>query len=158
MSRNRHKKWIGSSDPVYLPMNAKLPDAWIFDMDGTLALLGGRNPYEPVTCDQDPVHHPVMRVQKLLSVHYNIIILSGREDLYRPQTERWLAKHGVHCAELHMRITGDNRNDAVIKAEIFRDQISPRFNVLGAFDDRDRVVKMWRWLGICCFQVQEGAF
>ena len=27
-----------------------------------------------------------------------------------------------------------------------------------AFDDRDQVVKMWRGLGIECFQVREGDF
>ena len=31
-------------------------------------------------------------------------------------------------------------------------------NVLGVFEDRDRVVKMWRDLGITCFQVAEGDF
>lgn len=155
---SRKKRQPRRPDPVYRPHDPKLTDVYIFDMDGTLALLGGRSPYAPETCVHDPVHAPVMRVQKLLAKDYRIIILSGRENKYRRQTEAWLQQHGVKYYELFMRVTGDKRNDAIIKAEIFRDKIAPNYNVLAAFDDRDRVVKMWRWLGVPCFQVQDGDF
>ncbi|WP_457852111.1 phosphatase domain-containing protein [Mycolicibacterium conceptionense] len=36
--------------------------------------------------------------------------------------------------------------------------MSPRYTVAGIFDDRNRVVDMWRRLGLACFQVAEGDF
>ncbi len=145
-------------DPVYRAHNPELPTAVVFDMDGTLALLGGRNPYDAFHCDRDPIHRPVLAMADVLAAHYTLLIVSGRYEKFRPQTETWLANNAVQYAELLMRPDGDNRNDAIIKAEIFRDKIAPKYNVHCAFDDRDRVVAMWRFLGVPCFQVQEGNF
>lgn len=152
------KQKIGRPDPVYRPFDPSLPTAVIFDMDGTLALLGGRNPYNAKTCDQDPVHAPVMRMADILRSHFTILVVSGRDSEFRPQTERWLADKAVQYERLFMRQAGDKRNDAIVKAEIFRDEIAPFYNIFAAFDDRQRVVDMWRWLGIPTFQVQEGNF
>ena len=57
-----------------------------------------------------------------------------------------------------MRATGDNRNDAIVKNEIFDTYIRDKWNVVCVLDDRDRVVKRWRELGLACFQVNYGAF
>jgi hypothetical protein len=88
-----------------------------------------------------------------------ILILSGRTDDCRDVTEQWLAKHlPVNYRELHMRKTGDHRKDSVVKEEIFWRDIAPNYNVLGVFDDRDQVVRMWRSIGLTCFQVAPGNF
>ena len=50
--------------------------------------------------------------------------------------------------ELHMRKNGDNRSDRLVKEEIFWEHIEPRFNVLAAFDDRPRIVRLWKDIGI----------
>jgi hypothetical protein len=60
--------------------------------------------------------------------------------------------------ELLMRPNGDNRADDVVKEELFRARIQPRYSVAGVIDDRNRIVKMWRRLGLVCFQVAEGDF
>ena len=57
-----------------------------------------------------------------------------------------------------MRQNSDRRPDDVIKAEIYETCIEPYYNVLYVFDDRDRVVKMWREKGLTCLQVAEGNF
>lgn len=57
-----------------------------------------------------------------------------------------------------MRRADDERDDAIVKYEIYRDFIAPEFDVQIAFDDRDRVVKMWRQVGLTCAQVDYGDF
>lgn len=164
MSKGRNKP--ARPDPVYREYDPQKRDAYIFDMDGTLALLGGRNPYDASHCDLDPINWPVLKLALMIGKDPNvtIIIVSGRDDKFLPQTERWLQEKGVRYSVIFMRRTGHmgangrKENDSVVKAEIFRDKIAPFYNILGAFDDRDRVVEMWRWFGVPCFQVQPGDF
>lgn len=47
---------------------AGLEKVLLCDMDGTLSLLNGRNPYDASTCDQDELNEPVRFVlQSLLT-------------------------------------------------------------------------------------------
>jgi hypothetical protein len=87
-----------------------------------------------------------------------VLLVSGREDRHRAETERWLARHGIAYAELHMRPSDDKRRDSLIKHEIFQREIAPRFRVLFVLDDRTQVVEMWRALGLTCLQVADGDF
>ena len=57
-----------------------------------------------------------------------------------------------------MRKDYDNRQDAVIKEEIYKLHIQPKFNVLFCVDDRKQVVDMWRRIGLICLQCAEGEF
>lgn len=57
-----------------------------------------------------------------------------------------------------MREEGDTRNDSIIKAEIYDNIIEPHFNIIAIFDDRDRVVDMWRQKGLFTVQVNYGSF
>lgn len=45
-----------------------------------------------------------------------------------------------------------------MKKEIYEKYIKGKYNVMGVFDDRDRVVEMWRSIGLTCFQVDYGKF
>jgi hypothetical protein len=57
-----------------------------------------------------------------------------------------------------MRTDGDDRNDGIIKTEIFDKYIRNIYNVIAVFDDRDSVVKAWRNIGLLCLQVNYGDF
>lgn len=57
-----------------------------------------------------------------------------------------------------LRGFNDYRDDPIIKQEIYETYIKPYTDVDYVFDDRDRVVKMWRDIGLRCLQVQEGDF
>jgi hypothetical protein len=57
-----------------------------------------------------------------------------------------------------MRAAGDGRNDADVKQEMVDKHIRGRYNVLLWLDDRDRVVRRIRKLGIKVAQVAEGDF
>jgi hypothetical protein len=138
-----------------------LPVAWIVDIDGTLALHSSRDPYDWRRAHTDEPNLPVVLAVQALAAHPNvsaIIAISGREEKARGVTAAWLTECGVPYDELLMRADGDYRSDEVIKEEIYREQLQHRYSIAGVIDDRDRVVRMWRRIGLVCFQVAEGAF
>lgn len=137
------------------------PVAWIVDIDGTLALMSGRSPYEWHRVGEDEPHPPVVMAVQALAAHPEvdaIIAVSGRDGSCRGQTVRWLDAQEVPYDELYMRERDDFRADEIVKEEIYREHIERRFNVIGVLDDRNKVVKMWRRIGLVCFQVADGDF
>lgn len=136
--------------------NPDLPDAIICDLDGTLALIGDRSPYDGASCEKDLVNEPVRSI--LQTSGKAIVFVSGREDKSKPQTLAWLEKHGICFDALHMRKSGDMRKDSIVKREIYDEFILDKYNVTFVLDDRDQVVKVWRDLGLTCLQVDYGDF
>lgn len=128
----------------------KLPKAYIFDIDGTISLLNGRNPYDASLSDKDVNNVPVTTLLKKIAKDTEIIILSGRSEEYKKSTETFLKKHHIIGA-LHMRKAGDNRPDAVIKKELYIQHIKGQFQILGVFDDRPVVRRMWINEGLFVF-------
>ena len=57
-----------------------------------------------------------------------------------------------------MRNKNNFQPDEIVKETIFHKEIEPKYNVIAVFDDRDKVVKMWRNLGLLCNQVYWGNF
>ena len=74
------------------------------------------------------------------------------------RTERWLERYGIDYKYIFMRAAGDSREDSIVKREIYEGRIAPKFNVKYVLDDRNRVVAMWRSLGLTCLQVADGDF
>lgn len=143
---------------AYVP-DGTLPPAWLVDVDGTLARMVGRGPFEWGRVGEDePVEHVVELVRSLAGSGHRIVVMSGRDASCRDETLAWLRGQGIPFYELHMRPAGDTRNDAVVKLELFRAEVAPRWNVRGVLDDRDRVVAMWRSIGLLCAQVAPGDF
>jgi hypothetical protein len=141
----------------YVP-DLNLPGAYLFDIDGTLAHMAGRSPYDYTRVHEDAVDESVAHLSNALNVEHHIVIMSGREDSCRPETETWLQDNNIRYDELHMRPAGDTRADSTVKAELFNQHVRDRFHVRGVIDDRNQVVRMWRDLGLKCFPAQEGAF
>jgi len=143
----------------YLP-NAELPDAILVDLDGTVALMGNRSPYDSARVHLDRPNAPVIRaVRAMYEAGHTIVFCSGRTDDSRAATEAWLAQHvGVPYAALHMRKTGDTRKDSIVKREIFDRELRHAWHIIAVFDDRNQVVRMWRELGLTVFQVADGNF
>lgn len=141
-----------------LPYNPDLPDAIMVDMDGTLAILGDRSPYDVSRCDLDLPNQPVVDTVLKWQANTTIIIVSGRTDDGQEKTATWLKKYGIDYRHLYMRKTKDMRKDAILKQEIYNDLIRDKYNILFILDDRQQVVDMWRSLGLKVFQVAEGDF
>jgi predicted kinase len=141
------------------PYDPKLEDVVLCDIDGTLAEMGDRSPYEWSRVGEDrPRKAVVSLVRALVSSGKRVIAFSGRDAICRNETQQWLDEHVVPGLDLYMRTTGDNRRDSVVKHEMFHEHIAGHFNVEFVIDDRDQVTRTWRTLGLDCFQVQPGPF
>ena len=145
--------------PFYL-YNDEKEDCIIVDLDGTVCLHDGRNPYDLTRVSEDIPNYPLVQFLKELICNKHIIFLSGREETNqcRQDTINWLTEN--ICSpdfgykwELLMRDKNNFEPDEVIKERIFHKEIEPKYNVIAVFDDRDKVVKMWRSLGLLCNQV-----
>jgi len=141
--------------PVY---NPELPDCYLCDIDGTVAQMNGRGPFEWMKVDTDLPRKAVIDVVNALAEDKTMIMLSGRDGVCFNLSAEWLEDNGVKHHDFFIRPEGDNRKDTLIKEEIYFKHIKGKYNVLGVFDDRDGPVHLWRHLGLDCFQVNYGAF
>lgn len=157
--RRMHQQFY-AKDRAYRIQDETLPNAIICDLDGTLAILNGRDPYHADNCDKDLLNEPVADLVKLKAANgTTIILLSGRLDTYKPQTLIWLEKHGIPYDRLYMREAKDNRKDAIVKKAFFQQYIENQFFIEFVLDDRNQVVDLWREdLNLPCFQVYYGDF
>ena len=151
-------------------------DIYIFDLDGTLADIQDRRDYssnpegkidwnkffDPKNIDMDKPNHAVIQTARELNRNFNhyIYIFSGRSSATQDATVKWLEEHKVPWSKLIMRpLDKLMMPDDELKESWLNDpQIIDRNRVIAVFDDRNKVVKMWRRNGIPCFQVAEGDF
>ena len=157
---------------------------YIFDLDGTLALIEHRLHFiqqKPKdwrgffgAVNADAPNLPVIRTLQLLrQAGAEIWIWSGRSDECKAETVEWLQRNGCFGfpanvlwawpfgapERFRMRKAGDYRDDVVVKSEWLAEIEPPeRERLTAVFDDRDRVVAMWRAAGVPCFQVDTGEF
>lgn len=158
--RRMYQEYLGHA-PKVLEQDVTLPPAIICDLDGTLALMNGRSPFDASKCDEDLLNEPVANIVRSFNDRgYRIVFLSGREDKFREPTVRFLETHlGAEFEyDLLMRRAGDMRKDALIKREIFDTSVGPKYHVEFVLDDRNQVVDMWRGMGLTCLQVNYGDF
>lgn len=141
------------------------PRALIVDIDGTIALTTTRSHYDytPEAILTDAPRNNVIKVingfmesQDEYGVPTKLIIVSGRKDSCKDATIQWLNNHAIYPHEVHMRKSDDTRNDAIVKKEIYDEHIKGKYNVLGVFDDRPRVIRMWEKEGLTVFNVGKG--
>jgi len=148
----------------------------IFDIDGTLADASHRvqhikkqpKDWDAFFADMDkdkPIPHIVELLRLVRSSNFGTpVFVSGRPERYRGVTGKWLREHNIHNPEYHgllrlfMRADGDRRDDDLVKYDILERLKYDGYTPIMCFDDRDRVVKMWRNNNVPCLQVAEGNF
>ena len=175
LRRDRLRKKTGRAvgDEVILKMwsdyvlpNVKKPEIHslfpfgiICDLDGTLAHLNGRSPYDASKCDVlDTPNQPVLEI---MSTYLGVtpthgLFTSGREEKDREPTMRFLLNTCHFKPEkfsLFMRTTGDSRHDDIVKRELYEANIKGKYNVSFVFEDRPVVVRLWKELGLPVFNV-----
>jgi hypothetical protein len=151
---------------------------FIFDLDGTLALIEHRRHFIApsnkkldwtrfyAACDQDLPNTPVVNVlAALLANGADVYVWSGRSDEVLDKTVAWLAQHTplnadqLQAPKFRMRPKKDSQPDNELKLSWLNElSADDRLRLRGVFDDRDKVVKMWRDNGVSCFQVAPGDF
>lgn len=150
--RGMWDRWL---KPAPLAPNGN-PECVVFDVDGTLALMGDRSPYDWARVAVDTINPMVAEFAR--STSRSVVVLSGRDGSCRTQTFNWLILNGISFVELLMRKADDMRPDWVIKNELVDDLLTRWYPVL-AVDDRQQVVdNVWRARGIECWQVAPGRF
>ncbi|WP_442935118.1 phosphatase domain-containing protein [Micromonospora sp. CPCC 206061] len=142
-----------------------LPRAVLFDVDGTLALRGDgpgvRAFYHWHRVGEDQPNPAIVELAQTIAAagRHRIIVMSARDSVCRPETEEWLEDHNIPFDDLHMRAPRDNRKDAIVKQELYRQHIEGRYDVAFVVDDRNQVVRMWRdVLGLTVLQCADGDF
>lgn len=147
-----------------MKLRDKIP-CYVFDLDGTVCNVDHRKHWvatSPKNWDawnagisEDTPNCAVLDTLNALSKSFDIVLVSGRGSEYRQQTIDWLRKHDVKFTELFMRSANDRRADDEVKAEL-ADEVEKTYRILGVFDDRQRVVKMWQSRGVFVFDVSQG--
>ena len=145
-----------------------MKDCWIFDMDGTLCNsdhrkhhLEGKKDWAGWFRDmgEDPLHKDIAQFYDYAVANgFPVFICTGRDEGYRSVSQFWLDKNGINVDGLFMRRAGDRRDDSIVKKEMLEEIRALGYNPVLAFDDRDRVVNMWRENGVRCLQVAPGDF
>lgn len=147
---------------------------YLCDIDGTVAnnkhrihLLENKeyDAYYALTLQDTPIANVINTVQSLrfdAGISTNVWFFSGRKETCKEDTLAWLRKYmgwWVPEEELMMRRYNDFRDDVDVKQEMLDNMLEiDRKRLVGVFDDRQRVVDMWRRNGITCFQVAPGDF
>lgn len=166
---------------------------YIFDLDGTLALIEHRRhlverksecnkragdpakqcdcitqcQFKPdwpaffAACVDDEPNIPVIdTLLALVDAGADVEVWSGRSSEVMEQTKTWLADHiGLDDLRLVMRVEGDFTPDEQLKKSWLDAMPSvDRRRLVAVFDDRNKVVSMWRAAGVACFQVAPGEF
>lgn len=151
-------RYLKPKNDLKVTQNPNLPPVYLCDIDGTMALFDGkRSPFDTAKCENDDLNYYLNKLLTIITADgYRIIFVSGREEKFREETMRWFKKHNVDVYLLLMRKTGDFRDDTIVKREIFMDNIKDSYMTLGVFDDRPKVIRMWRELGLFVLNVGDS--
>ena len=151
---------------------------YIFDVDGTVSLVGERRRLLEdfddshrwqkfyARCGEDSPNPPVILVLRaIVQTGAEVWFWSGRSHDVRGITVEWLSTHTPlmrHEVDrvLRVREPSDTRPDDVVKREWYAERtlIEDQNRLVCTFDDRNRIVQMWRDLGVTCMQVAHGDF
>lgn len=154
--RDMYSKFLKPEDTTEKYVgNPENPPAYIFDIDGTLALMKDRSPYDWHRVGEDDLNIPVAGI--LSDVRYadvKIIIFTGRDGVCKKDTLDWLRAYNIAFDYFDIRPEGNTEKDSIVKKRMF-DKIKDKYNVIGVFDDRKQVKQMWVDMGLFVFDVNQ---
>ena len=132
--------------------------------------------FHPDNIKLDKPDPPVIKCAQMFHEQgFRVIIFSGRNDINFKETKEWLSEHNVPYDLLVCRpdkfkeeswpvADGNPATPAMrfMPDEILKKAMLDTFvnkdNVFCVFDDRKKVVDMWRQEGLTCFEVDEAHF
>jgi predicted kinase len=166
------KEPIDRNLPSWVPNH--LPDCIIVDIDGTLAQIKDRGPYDEHKVYNDDVRrHVLFTITSLMNANpeLKVFIFSGRSDSCMAETVRWFNDKcnfyvdnvkeclnttdylfAEYFVDLYMRKTGDKRRDSLVKTDMYNQCVKDKYNVIAVFDDRPQVIReCWKVLNLPVF-------
>lgn len=152
-----------------------LPSCIIVDIDGTLAEMCDRSPYDEKKVYGDFVRSHVLWTVNALIERYGFkcFICTGRSEncieetssylidkcllhptnVVIPSIDKFYEGYGCLPVDLHMRQKDDRRSDYIVKREMYEKFIKDKYSVFAVFDDRASVVrKCWSELNLPVFR------
>lgn len=141
----------------------------IFDLDGTISCPEHRLHYVRqkkknfdafyAEVSKDKPKQDIIKILQCLKYFQKdteIWIVTGRSDIVKQQTIDWLKEHNIPYNNLVMRKHGDYTHDADLKRSwLYNGMLPDKESIWCCFDDRQRVVDMWREEGLTCLQVDQ---
>lgn len=130
-----------------------LPEAVIFDVDGTLVDVSGiRHLLNAPTRDFEAFHQASMDcpphtwvVDLARATHRagrKVVVVTARRETFSFLTALWLQENNVPHERLEMRGRYDFRPDGQVKADILA-RLRNRYRIVGAVDDNPAVIALW---------------
>ena len=151
-----YEQHIKKVEPIV--QDKTLPPAIIVDVDGTLAHMKDRSPFDWDRVGEDKCDDIIKGIVNAYDNLGTIIVMSGRDSCCRDITIKWLNDNNIAWDTLLMREEGDFRKDSIVKRELFDNNIKDKYYIEYVLDDRNSVVDMWRDMGLKCLQVEPGNF
>ena len=134
----------------------------LVDLDDTLADARWREPlwgnweefYKEAHLDL-PILPVVRMVRAMAGSGLRIVIVTAREERWRPLTVAWLVAQGIYAQEVRMRPEGDFSPSPELKVRMVEDLLEAGLVEL-VIDDREDVLQAFRALGIPTLRSQYG--
>ena len=157
--RGMYEQYLAPKQVTY-GEDTRLPRCVIFDVDGTLAKMNGRKPFDWERVGEDLVKEEIAELARTFyRIGKKVVIFTGRDGVCLQQTEKWLVENSIPYNEIYIRPQGNGEKDSIIKKRLFEDNIRGKYFCELVVDDRNQVVDMWRKeLGLTCLQVDYGDF
>lgn len=157
IENNKLKNSLESQD-------SSLPHCILVDLDTTVAInTTGRPFYGEGLAEGIKDDYPVKPVINIVKNYKDkVIYLTGREDLpeVRNASYEWIDKHigFKEGDELIMRPEKDYSKGDICKFNLYTKYIKDKYYVDFILDDSNKVVKMYRSLGLVVLQPNEGKY
>lgn len=143
--------------PVVFENDIEKPHVFLLDLDGTIAHMKGRSPFDWKRVGEDDLDEIIKKVSNSCYHYDKVIVCTGRDAVCLPETEDWLKHHGIGYDAIFARKENDNRADWVVKEEMWR-KIAKDYYIAGLIDDRQQVVRRARALGLKVLNVAYNNF
>ena len=148
-----------------------LPQAIIFDLDGTLSddrarahfveVEAGRKrdwqSYFDAMTEDPPIAASIAILHAMRKDGFRVLYLTGRPEYTRPLTEQWLKANGLdEYDRLLMRPDGERRPASEFKVEVI-EKLRDEYQIVCAFEDRLDVADALRTGGTPVYLFGAGA-
>lgn len=134
-------------------------DAILFDVDGTLADCEHRRNFVAIKPknwkaffsgipNDPPIDKVVKEAQAAHEAGHIVLIVTARPENTKQDTIDWLAKHNINYTKIYFRGEKDNRDDVLVKSEIYDQILLDGYVPALVYDDRPKVIRMWQSKGL----------
>jgi FMN phosphatase YigB (HAD superfamily) len=138
----------------------------IFDLDGTLADCEHRRHFiatKPKNWKAffagipgDTPIKAIVNSCKLLKEDVHVTIVTARPKTCESDTLLWLAANDIEFNEIYFREANDFRDDAIVKSEILDTILAKGYEPELVYDDRPKVIRMWKSRGLTVIDCGKG--